>query len=338
MADWSPPPRPGYTRTGKSLKAVRRYYALKDQSSRKKRTPDREDKDEDKQNRDDRYSASAKRKRSPDDDKLSKRIAAELKVQAEAIEKRSQRQIGIPIAPTERSELPVIVQPREAGPIFTTALNEANEEATTPYKSAVLPAKSAKSNKSTGAQLATTPAEIPDIDPYQTGLTSKGCLVTCLVYALTYLATWLLMILENYNSKTKDKNEGKSFQSIAWLAISSFLVIIAVPYWLYLRNYMRHAIGSLIFMVLSTGNIIVYTIYTIVVNAPGPSDKKDHQYINEDNPLNFWLSITYLVFHIASLSFMIKQLLNLVYGQIKERSGGKVGDQDQQMSLYLAPG
>lgn len=336
MSDWSPPPRPGYTRTGKSLKAVRRYYALKDQSNRRKRSPDKEDRDEVRPNREDRYSASAKRKRSPDDDKLSKRIAAELKVQAEAIEKRSLRQVGMPLAPTDRSELPYIVQPRETGPTFITPVTETNEGPTAPYKSVVKSAKSAKSNRSDGLLLAT--GELPDMDVYQSGPTSRGCLVTCIVYAFTYVATWLLMLAVKYNSKTKDKKEEKSKHSISWLAISSFLVIIAVPYWFHLRQYLRHAIGSLIFMVLSTANVIVYMIYSIIINAPTPDNTKAKQYVNEDNPLNFWLSISYLVFHLASLSFMIKQLLSLVYGQIKDRSGGRVGDQDQQMSLYLAPG
>lgn len=335
MSDWSPPQRQGYTRTGKSLKAVRRYYALKDQANRRKRSPDREDRDEDRQNREEKISASAKRKRSPDDDKLSKRIAAELKVQAEANEKRSQRQSGAVIAPTDRSDLPLIVQPREPGPTFITATNDANDVA--PIKSVVLPAKSAKSNRSAGGQLATIPAELPEINDISNfGSTSKGCFLTCIVLALSYIATWLLMILVDKLSDGNQK-ENPSFKSITWLAVSSVLTIIAISYWFLLRSYLRHAIGSLILMILSTLSVIIYIIYTIIIHAPTPNTKVSTHYINEDNPLNFWLSITYLVFHIVSTSFMLKQLINIVKGQIKERSSGKPAE-DQPMSLYLSPG
>lgn len=337
MSDWSPPQRPGYTKTGQSLKAVRRYYALKDQANRRKRSPDREDRDEDRIVREEKASASAKRKRSPDDDKLSKRIAAELKVQAEANEKRSQRQSGAVLSPTERSDLPLIVQPREAGPTFITATNDANDVA--PIKSVVLPAKSAKSNRSAGIQLATTPAELPEINISNFGSTSKGCLITCIVLAFSYIATWLLMIIVDKNLKSSETDErDPSFQLIAWLAMGSVLPLIAIPYWFLLRNHLMHAIGCLFLMIMSTVNVIIYIIYTIIIHSPPtPNTKVTSHYINEDNPLNFWLSITYMVLHLVSTSFMIKQLMNIVKGQIKERSNGKPAE-DQPMSLYLSPG
>lgn len=89
MSDYSPPP--GKTKTGKSLKAVRRYYALKAQRERE-----------------------SQRKRSPDEEKLSKRIARELNKQQEAIEKRSRRTnkpmpTGPDVALTVQNEGPVFV-------------------------------------------------------------------------------------------------------------------------------------------------------------------------------------------------------------------------------------
>lgn len=94
MSSFNPGAKAGYTKSGKSLKAVRRYYALLNQQQQKSR--------------------------SPEEDKLSKRIALELKTQQDANEKRSKRD-GQPLleAPTERSELPgVLVSAKETGPVF----------------------------------------------------------------------------------------------------------------------------------------------------------------------------------------------------------------------------
>lgn len=109
----------GYTRTGKSLKAVRRYYALLNQNKQK----------------------------SPDDEKLSKRIAVELKTQQDANEKRSKREGNLVDQTTERSELTdgVVVSPKNNGPVFVLPTATPLLEGTNSIYSPVKSLKSAKS-------------------------------------------------------------------------------------------------------------------------------------------------------------------------------------------------
>lgn len=334
MSDWSPPPRPGYTRSGKSLKAVRRYYALKDQERAKhKRSPNREDRDrdreQDREQDENRTLSTSKRKRSPDDDKLSKRIAAELKVQAEANEKRTLRQAGMPVAPTERSDLPIIIQPREAGPTFVTAPNE--NEATPAIKSAVKSVKSGKSGKS----VVTLPQLVADMSP-----TSKGCLLTNLVFALVYLTTYVLMlIIDNFLRAKEFRHKStkySSFVSIRWLAIASFLVLVAVPYWFLAKHKVVHAISSMIIIVLSAVNLIVNIVYTILLHLP-LFELQESVNIYKKDPLDFWLPIVYLVVHITAIGLMIRQLVILMSGQLIDKSRGKVVE-EAHMSMYLSPG
>lgn len=96
MSNYNPGAKAGFTRSGKSLKSVRRYYALLNQQ----------------------------KVRAQDDDKLSKRIALELKTQQDANEKRSRREVVQPLMadseiPTERSEMPnLMVSPKVTGPVF----------------------------------------------------------------------------------------------------------------------------------------------------------------------------------------------------------------------------
>ena len=122
-------PKTGYTKSGKSLKAIRRYYALMNQ-----------------------------KQKSPDDDKLSKRIAAELKTQQEANERRSKRESSIPLMdhPTETPEPHrLIVSPKETGPVFIAPTPTPTEA----VKSDLAP-KSVKSLKSVHIKTADC---VPDI-------------------------------------------------------------------------------------------------------------------------------------------------------------------------------
>lgn len=91
-------PKTGYTKTGKSLKAVRRYYALMNQG---------------------------KSPKSPEEEKLSKRIAAELKTYQDANEKRSKREMQSSVPLMEQAtDMPrsmptaIIISPRDTGPVF----------------------------------------------------------------------------------------------------------------------------------------------------------------------------------------------------------------------------
>lgn len=146
---YNPAPKTGFTKTGKSLKAVRRYYALMNQ-----------------------------KQKSPDEDKLSKRIAAELKTQQDANEKRSKREGSIPLmeqSTTDRAESPrLIVSPKETGPVFiapTPTPTEASKSAQAP--------KSIKSSKSTN------PAKASDCLPEI--CTEGSCCSRMLYFLLGFL-------------------------------------------------------------------------------------------------------------------------------------------------------
>lgn len=157
MSDYNPAPKAGYTKTGKSLKAVRRYYALMNQQKQK----------------------------SPDEDKLSKRIAAELKTQQDANEKRSRREIGQPLLltdqSTERSDLPagVMVSPKDTGPVFIAPTapsqppQQQQQQFTDGYKTIDQSGKSVKSYKSIR-----NPHILPDI------LTNNSCCTSCIYFTM----------------------------------------------------------------------------------------------------------------------------------------------------------
>lgn len=161
------PPRPGYTRTGKSLKAVRRYYALLNQ------------------------------KKSPEEGTLSKRIAAELKTQQDANEKRSKRMVAndepIPEPPTPPN--PSSVSQKE-GTGFVAPLMESTGSNTVNYKST----KSNKSVKSvpTGRDTEQTSCCTQNLMYFLLGLFLGIAVGASLYYGLSYLKN-------NQSSKNQTK-------------------------------------------------------------------------------------------------------------------------------------
>lgn len=313
MSDYSPPPRAGYTKTGKSIRAVKRYYAQKNASRKKK---------------------------SPDDEKLSKRIAAELKVQQEANKKRNRQSGTFENEPTERSALPIIMQTREVGPTFVTS------------------PKSVKSAKSAGtvAQNVENPTLFDNI--FDTA--SDGCLVACFLLGAIYIGAWI-----HYHLSSKDWKEksiqGSSMNSIRWIGITSICIVSIVPIWFWLRERFGPALLSLISMIACAASFLVHLVYYIVVeklpekstNATSPTDattdkpQQPKYYLSSRNPLNFWLSITFLLMTLISISIMIKQQLNLVSKQMdaNKRKGENSGDGDRDgenghgpaLSQYMAP-
>lgn len=324
MSDWSPPPRAGHTRTGKSLKAVRRYYAMKE-AAKRKRSPETRD-DEDRNRHEQQHSAVSKRKRSPDDDKLSKRIAAELKVQQEANEKRTRQttQTSFANQATDRSALPQFA-PREIGPTFQ---NENNPDAMKSPKSAKSN-KSVKSTKSVGTynQL---PSEIAT-NGYSPNRTSIGCVLTCFILGTVYIVTWIFMLSVNgYRNLSPNAALYSSIKSIGWLAIGSLLVIVSVPYWVLCRQKFKHALVTLALMVVSTTNLTIYLIFTLAIEEK-PNDKLQEQVFTR-NSLNLWLAVSYLLCHFVADGVMIRHTLSLVSKQI-----GSKQMSDTQMSQYLAP-
>lgn len=328
MSDYNPPTRPGYTKGGKSLKAVRRYYALKE-SSRKKRSPETKDEeDQDRPRRGDRSPPSSRRKRSPDDDKLSKRIAVELRTQQEANEKRAKHQPVKHVSPTDRPGPEIIHQPQETGPVFLVE----NQEPIRQPKSAKS-VRSLKSVKSLASSAPTTNQNQTYV--FSIGFTAIGCVMTCLIIALVFMITWLFMFLTERNRYGNGSGivRESSLNSISWLAATSILVVLAVPYWLKSKSVFRHALVCLTLMILSTFSIILYIFFSLF-----PAEGSGRQpYFKRPNPLGDCLSMTFLIYHLLSVSFMTRQLLNLVSGQIGEKSADRATEQPLMMSQYLAP-
>lgn len=324
MSDYSPPPKPGYTRSGKSLKAVRRYYALKE-NSRKKRSPDAKDEDDQDQiRRGERSPPSSRRKRSPEDDKLSKRIQAELETQREANEKRAKNLP--PRTQLERGASTQLVHlPRESGPVLVAEPDSARQ-----YRSG----KSLKSYKSVASY---TQNDAMSTFVFDIGVTAVGCIVTCFIIALVYMITWIFMIaVDKYRFDIATGVEKRSsLKMVGWLALTSVLVMVAVPYWLKCKSTFKHALICLTLMILSTFCLIVQVFYIFLSDDHKSIGPQKVQFASP-NPLGVCLLFTYLLYHVISISFMTKQLLNLVSRQIGEKSAERTTE-NLQMSQYLAP-
>lgn len=322
MSDYSPPPRPGYTKTGKSLKAVRRYYALRDANKKKRaqerRENDREDADKSRKDEQRNQNQSqSKKRRSPDDDFLSKRIANELRVQQEANEKRGRQLNSYLMASTDRSSLPVIaVNPREVGPVFMTKTEN------------IVPrAKSSKSIKSVGdnglASISTIP--VNNISP-----SWMGCVFAVVVIALVYVITYAIMAAESLSaSAPQNGSPDASMKSMGWLAASSLIVIVASSFWLVERKQFIQALTCLMLFIMSTSSLIVYIVYSIVIIKPDDSS----YYTKSLNPLNFWLPFTFLIFHLITLGIIIRQNWNLLPKQQQDTGS----EERARLSEYMAP-
>lgn len=358
--------RQGYTKTGKSLKAVRRYYALKN-ANRQRRSPPEE---ENRQQRDD--SDVIKRKKSRTEEKLSKRIAAELKVQQEANERRAAnvtKSTSFNLTPTDRSALPVNVAAvyqqgkQTGGPIFVLE-NDGQAEPTSPDRSpksakSVRSIKSGKSGKSAksasgttrtigtagtavpGKSTSGTVGQIAEAAPQEpmsvvhSALT--GCLIACFVFAAVYTVTWIYTALMKGKATggVGKPKEDALVSPIKWVAISSIPILVAVPYWLIRRHQIGHAIASLVLMVLGTLSIFVCLIYKAAIEQRPGTQNEQKYYFGLMNPLHFWLSIIYFLSLLISTIYMLRQILNLVSRQMQDRLGPTVND--AQMSMLLSP-
>lgn len=316
--------REGYTKSGKSLKAVRRYYAQKAEARRRDEPEDESRKPEE---------SHSKKRRTPEDDKLSKRIAAELKTQQEANERRA-RHLGFQSQPTERSTLPIIQRelPVAQGPTFFIEQPQKSIKSIKSIKSG----KSAKSDKTTQDLVISPP--VHDFKP-----SSIGCQITCLIIAIVYLTTLIFMSIIESQRTTKLTEKEKihsSFGSITWLGVGSCLVIVAVPCWLLFRDYFIYALVSTLLMVTSLLNLGIYIIVSILLDNSDQST--DRTYLHPKNPLNFWLPITFMLYHLIALSLMIKHLIGSVTQKVTNQQNKSINtDQDRlnhdRMSIYLAP-
>lgn len=308
-----PNPR-AFTKTGKSLKAVRRYYAIKAAAEKNR-------------NQDDGSSNARKKARSPDDEKLSKRIAAELRTQKEAIQMRAKNE-GIAQGPT-LSTVPLIQQPESAqqqgAPTFVAEIR--------PFKTAA--PKSTKSVRSGG-----TMRDILDnIDqPEELGSSVTGCFVACFMISLVYLGALVVMVLEHEQPIIPIANTRSIYQALKWIGISSIAVLVAIPYFLMFRSRFIHAMISLILMTVNCASLCANLIYYMIVNTRNEFDDYRVGYIYSRFSVNFWLPIINLILQITAIGYMVKQNIGLITTKLLEHKRSNMDENNtDRMSIYLAP-
>lgn len=334
-------PRTGYTKTGKSLKAVRRYYAQKNAEANKNRRPEDDDGG---------GATSKKRHRTAEDEKLSRRIAQEMKIQKEAIERRARNE-GIDTTPTP-SAIPLLQQtestyqpniptfraeprqiqtpspPPPPNPVQAQAPNQA--VAPTP-----VPQKSLKSNKS-GNTLKESP---PTTQSCHLGSSSMGCLLACFIFGSAYITTSFFMWLVRFsrdNKLTDAESKLSSFSSINWLASISIAVVIGIPYWLMMRSKFVHAMTSLVLLAISCILVCIYLIYSMIFDTMDPVPDDD-LYIHTKNPLNFWLPMLYLLHLLIAVGLMVKYAISIIGVKISTQPKSDIEANADRMSEYLAP-
>lgn len=281
-------PRPGFTRTGKSLKAVRRYYALK--------AAGKLNQDQGKQEQTlDTSPRSPPRLRSKRPDELSKRIAAELQDQKDANEKR-----GIELEmPTERSALPDSAVVKELTPAFVLKTSQKT------HKSGVAP-----------------PTALL-FDEF--GYPTLSVIITCLLFGVIYVLTWILMII--FSSTRPQSLDPKlvgdlsSFSSIQWLALSSMAIIAGISGWFYYRKVFKRSLASLGLMCVGAISVLVYVIMR-VFNANTVENEKGSKRFETRNPLNFWLSTIYFVYIMLVTALMTLQVQRN-YSALKDSADDK---------------
>lgn len=324
----SPKTREGFTRTGKSLKAVRRYYALKNEARRRENGSDERNK------KSQEAPSGSKKRRSPDDDKLSKRIAAELKVQKEANERRARYQ-AVHQIPTERSALPIVLRDSSTapGPTFFVETARKSKPLTSKSQKSQKSEKSTKTVKSGGT--ATDVLNNPPV--YQLAPSATGCILTCFIIGVVYVVAYIFMVVVESNRAsplTEDLRRLSSFTSIRWLGFGSIPVLLAVPGWLIAKKKLSIALVCSILMLL---NLINLSAYIVVSNLT--SDSKEYgssRYVTKKNALNFWLPITYMLYNLIAISLMLRHVINSVSKKISDHRVASVAEHDR-MSVHLAP-
>lgn len=149
------------------------------------------------------------------------------------------------------------------------------------------------------------------------------------------------MVILNSNSKQVKNPALADFSAMRWLALTSLLVIVAIPYWMMLSHEIMHAVLTLIVLVSSMVSVAVYILYhSIVPESPTTmkvANATSFYLSNRPNPLNFWFPITFLILHMISVFFMIKQISSIPRNKTEPSRGGSRAGEPQQMSVFLAP-
>lgn len=335
MSEYSPRPKAGYTRTGKSLKAVRRYYALKNAEKERQRSPRKGRED------DDRHL-----KRNPADDKLSKRIAVELKHQAAANEKRSLRSPNAQ-KDAQSPDTPIIVSPKETGPVFIAEQPNKSAKSVKSVKSAksAKSSKSVRSHRSTGTVAAQRPVGHHESGSIEFGPLSLGCVLASCLIGLVYVFNWILMftfdrLKESHLNKTDCTGQASDLLPRAlYLGVVSLVVISNGMYWLNYRFGFKQAIISTVLMLGSTLCVGAYIVYTSVTKVdgegsfPNPGHKTTTRI--ELEHILFLLAISYIVVLSISTGMMVKQVMTLNASKSTDHKNNH--REVPQMSYFLAP-
>jgi len=272
----------GNTKSGKSLKALRRYYALKNSQKEQKEA------------------------KTAEDDKLSRRIANELKAQQEAIQKR----LGSPAgkdASGNPGQIPlpegVVMSPKQSGPVFVTETPE-------PPPQKNLDPLLFKSSRSFASF--TKPRGFQDNERLfnlnRLDNLAFGGVITLSIIFSTSGAWESLRRKPKQTESYEDDVFSEIHYEVTWIGITSVLALISAIYCMCKRHVFFHA-------VVSVSILIICALSTVILMATHRSTKYSSglvQYSVFENNLPI-LSMSILVYLIV-LSFCIFMQMLYVFG------------------------
>lgn len=279
----SMPPRPGFTKSGKSLKAVRRYYAMLNAGKDPNKNVEPPGKDVVPSPMDQTNTVPKNKVKSPRDDQLTNRIADELKSQKNA---NVMRGVELSTAPTERSGLPMAQQAGQ--PAFQT----------------VPKAKSAKSIKSTTSVKSL--AWNSDSGPI-----TSGVVMACFMIGLVYIVAWISTLF--LKRKPGDDNQ---HNLLTWPGITSVAVIVASLLHMFWKTNCIAVTVSLIISFGSTLSLVAYIILEVVVL----DQSKQKIWFTRENPMRLWLPLFYLLYTFIMSSIILKNMLSNAFSKSEARA------------------
>lgn len=322
------------TKTGKSLKQVRRYYAQK--NAKGKKTIDKSNEGTQQQ--------KGMRKKTVEDDKLSRRIAVELKTQQDANEKRN---AGLPTRLSKEDVAsPKIVHNVRISP-------DAKVSATfTP--SPVQPQnaddaqriqKSAKSLKSTGKSIKSLKQGIPitgdsqAFEVTQLSDTSKCIISTTATIAIVNFVSWIYILI------LKRDNEPKG-APMGCIAINSALVLVSILPYINYNKELMYVLPAFVLICLTNIGMLIYFIFFGLKYTNPPTSTDDTNSTNEksdllgihNEPLRFLLEITFFSFLITTAIILLRRIIEIIrIKNLNPNPSETKNMQDLKMSELMTP-
>lgn len=328
----------GRAKSGKTLKQLKRYYAMKDATNRghKGRSPEGSPRSPDGAQRS--PEGSSKRspggsrrlqegsKRSPTDDGLANRIAEELM--------RGKR------SPETVSRPQIYIQPdrTRSGPIFVTqpiATPNVGLSGCPPTEKFVI-----------DEVAPTNTVQDPVRNSERPSSRAVGITLACFAIAIIYISTWIFLYILEVGF-TKKKNNASLYPedlgiltlNIHWLAANSIPIIIVLPFW---WSSSRTHWLVLTIVIASTLSVFASIIYRLIVGVSLSRKPLKHDEIYEDDSINYWLPTIYLILHLLTIFLMAASFFESLMRQIVEKfKRDAIQDHQMQsqnpMSLFLSP-